>query len=271
MDSLKLKIHLVWKDFIVTVRDLRLKFLFKKDRYQISIKGDNRIKNFTINGESLSFVENRYHKTYYIPEKSEAIFDAYYFDEYGRAVNIENLDSITKVYLHAVVQNKYGQIINRIHVRKNLTNKNTILNSLDTLPDKIDSTKPFDFVIPKGGVVLVDPDFNDSILTKLLHTDCSLLEKQLNIFTSNKELLSTIRKEFYDVFDFSVNINFLSKMNLTFNTINIIVADKYPGKLIRTSPYFDEVLIKQNGQKKALLISEKNFTKWLKNIAIWKF
>jgi len=266
-DSVRLEIALAWKNFVVNYGKLRFKFLFKKNRYQISIKGDTAVMELVINEHKLSFDKGKYLKFYFTPGVQEAQYGIFYTDQNGRIINDQN--TINPLILNATAQNKYGQIIENLHIRKRNSNKNRTLYPPGFGLNKINSDEIYDLIVPKNEMAVVQPGYNKSVLTKVLYTHSSILEERLCIFVKKEEAIESLRDEFYKTFGFPAEFQPLEEIRISFATENIVIADTpLSGELSGSFPWHDEILVKRSGQKKVIFFTENNFREWLTSFSV---
>jgi hypothetical protein len=265
-DSVKLEVLAVWKDFIVTCAGLRLTFLFKKNRFQISIKGSKSIKDFLINGHKFNFKESSYFKYYYIPDKIETSIRISYTDHDGR--EIETGNSINPPLISVMALDRYGMICDNLRIRKKTSKRSFNLSYPGSPANKIDSLQAYELIVPKDKIIDTGPLCSDYILNKILYTKADILEEQLCIFLKDESKSFSVRRKFFDVLGLYVSVKPLTELNTAFSSSNIIVSDKPPGKIINTFTFYDEILLKRNGQKKVIFMNENNLERWLRTVNV---
>jgi len=262
IDSIVIEIPLVWKEFTFFYGDLRMKFLFKKNRYQISIKGSKAIKDLRINDEKVGLDTAGYLKKYYETPKLTAHHNTYFYDCHGRTLQKSSVSD--PFILNIIAQNKYGHIHPNIHVRKLKSRKNIHLNPPGSDLNLLSAHAEYEVIIPKTAIIKLETEYKDSYLNRILLSRASVLQEKLCIFLEENNQAELLMKAFRAVFGFQPLIQPLSKINQIFNTDNIIISQKSPGEEKIRLPLYSEILVKKGGQKRALLFSQQNFLKWLK-------
>ena len=253
-----------WKDFVVNLGKVHLKFLFKKDRYQVSIKGHSSIENFKLNDSQFNFKKSRYNKIYYVPVVGKGVLDIYYSDTCGRQIADKN--TLRSVVVNVIAVNRYGQLIDNVHLRKKQSKKNLKLNPPGTYTNVIRADNKYDLSVPKEQTVSVELDSSTSLLTKFFYTESHLLQQRWCLFTADKSKTEAIRESFYTTFGLWLNCMPLAEINNYFATENLIIANKPSAEKYDTFQFHDEILLKQNGMKKALFFTEEKFNKWIKSL-----
>lgn len=268
VNSISVKILMAWNDFVLQIGSLRLKFLFKRDRYQVSLKGDRSIRNLELNGNSISFESNRYQKTYIYPQKSREVISINFYDSMGQVLNPDQIDTSGKILINGVAQNKYDQIIDRVHVRKKHPGKNNMIHLITDSPDTLHVRQHFDLIVPGNGRVSFELKHQSSLLSQILLSRVPLLENQLNIYSADENQIIKLRESWYNTFKFYPNFYPLSEINNTFSSFCMIIADEYSGELVKLYPDYKEIKLRKHGQKRGLLFSPKSFENWLHNVQL---
>ncbi|KAA3617405.1 MAG: hypothetical protein D8M58_02500 [Calditrichaeota bacterium] len=264
-EGITLKIILAWKNFTVNFGDLRLKFLFKGKRYQVSIKGAKWINDCKIADIDYSFEKSLYHKTYIDVPKTNRIEEFQFFNSNGTVLDLSNLEkSNTDLYLHGVLTNHYNHVIDSVSVNFNDSKKNLNIKPLSVFPDKLRVEKQIKVIVPKSYTFSYKTKVQDLILTKIKNTDAQLLSQELVIFIKNPEKeYKNIKSLFFKYFGFYVDIIDTKHLNSVFYKYTIIIPDLVEGEVLYTSVNHKEILLKNHGQRKAIVVSPDKVEAWL--------
>lgn len=263
--SIKIKIFLVWKDFTLKIGALRLKFLFKKNRYQVSIKGAKWINGCSIDGEDYSFENTLYFKKYKQVKKTVPKQQLMFFNNNGRVLQLSNITKAeAKVNIHGIVTNSYDQLVYSVSISLKNSRKNEQIDPLNYCPTPISLGDQFNVIIPKTTRVVYNIEYISTVLNQLKNSTAEELSQQMIVFLEAPDIYQKkMATLFFKHFGFFVTFMDYVYLNETFNKYNIIISEKHVGRELLQNNKSNEIFLKNIGQKKAISLKPREVESWL--------
>lgn len=252
---------LCWKKFVLNANGVRFKFLFKGNRFQISLRAVKWVKEVFLNQQKIVFKDSIYQKAYLEKEKKEAISIIHFFDEDGRSVDISQLMPVNSaINVQSVIQDRYGFIADEIQMKKS-TGKITFRQALAFPPQSINVDKPFDIWIKNSVPNKFVPDLRKSLLHDFKNTEASLLRFQACIFLSDKEKITEISHLLKSQTGLNITILPLEIINQTNFRFNILLAEENALKatVVNRQEYYNELIVEKAGKRVMIQIEPGNF------------
>lgn len=171
VDKFTLKFPLIWRKTEISFQGLRLRYLFKKDRFQLTFQKKKNIEYAEMNGEKLTF-DRSLKLTRYLAIKAEKIHHGLgVYDNYGRTYHLNKNHSIQSCIVHGWLQDKFGILVEKInlimHSQQKLFSSSQagLINYEIDIPAEIDQVK---IVAKKLNTIITKGKTINSFVTKLL-------------------------------------------------------------------------------------------------------
>jgi hypothetical protein len=271
IDTLLIKINeyycqipLCWRSFTLSFQNVRFKFLFKKNRYQISVKSVKWIKKLNVGPDEIEFKESIYQKVHLKKLRQKPVLNVYFYDKKGRSLVPDELPYNNEVVMQVMASDYNGFLADRIQMKK-LGKKVWVLNAFSNKQERLKIDEPFSLWIPKCPIVEINPCFSKSLVHDIKNTEAELLPILTGIFvediaTSN-EILDLLKNTFAMNFR-SFSTKDIYKSNFRFN-IMIIHKQLIEYSQIHSYTYHKELTIKAAGNIKVIQIDYLHFKNWL--------
>ncbi len=124
LNFLKIKINefcfqipFLWKKLDLSLFDLKIRWIFKKDRFQITFHKGKQNNEFEIDGEPFSFNTTTRLIYYHRVKSSPSTFGIKVSDEQGRSYFIDHKDSHRKSIVTGWIQDRHGLFIENFNIR----------------------------------------------------------------------------------------------------------------------------------------------------------
>jgi hypothetical protein len=110
-------IPFLWKKLDLSLFDLKIRWIFKKDRFQLTLHQGKQIQEFEIDGERFSFIKSTRQKYYRRIKSSPPIFGIKVSDHQGRSYFIDHKESNRESIVTGWIQDRYGLFIENFNIR----------------------------------------------------------------------------------------------------------------------------------------------------------
>jgi hypothetical protein len=97
--------------------DLKVRWIFKKDRFQLTIHRGKQIQEFDIDGERYNFNKSTRQKYYRRIKPSSSTFGIQVSDDQGRSYFIDQKESNRESIVAGWIQDRYGLFIENFNIR----------------------------------------------------------------------------------------------------------------------------------------------------------
>ncbi len=260
IDSFSVELPLVWRKFEITLNRVRLRFLRKKDRFQVSISGKNYTDAIRINQQIIESVSGHY-PVFYIPvSKTESRTEAALFNEWGALPNPYkhafihgwNFDSFQ--HLHDQVQVSGAEEKKSHQIAINL---NQIENEM-----AVESGREFRLNNRYSAGYLLKPKIMDGYLNSFLYTDAALLQNQCIVYSAKN--LKNTAEQFYTAMGFYPTVRALGDLHLVENAFVIIANENFNGESVSKQEGYKIVSLFPDNWQKGILIHPESIKNVLK-------
>ncbi len=257
----ELSLPLIWKNFTLEMNGVRLKFLLKNKRFQISGKFDKDANGVRIEQSQLSPAEGRYFKTYHTPEFFPTRPHIDIFDQYGRPIDIGG-PFIKRIFPRGTAVNGRGLLIEQFRVFRGTSKKSTGIatNRQNPAPLMI-SDQEFDLKLTaeKMDSINLKREQSEGLFHRLINTDAVQLIHKLIIFTDNYtvERCEKIKRLCYDSFAFMPTIKPLELIEWKQPDFIIVVAEKSEFEVVRDFDIFSIIRGGGRGKNKGIWVREE--------------
>ncbi|MCB9057165.1 MAG: hypothetical protein H6627_01255 [Calditrichae bacterium] len=256
----EISIPLVWRDFVVHINKLRLKILFKKNRFQISIKGTKDIVELKINNKQVLFTDTQYYRIYIENFKTNPSQSITFYDSFGRSFPVDAWpEKSNQVFIKVSANNKYGLISEYVQYQKQGNVRNRLLECNNEI-EPIDFQKPFQIRIPKSEILSFSPVHKNDFISELAFTPADLLQNQLIIYSDS--LQSIISQKWFSLFGFYPKTEKTENLDRSYHKFSILIAAKNSTESIYKK-YIDK--LNRSGRKSIIFDSLEIFETWLKD------
>jgi hypothetical protein len=263
--KIKVKIFLVWENFTVDIGPLRLKFLFKKNRFQISIKNTKISDVIKIDDVEYSFEKTLYHKIYKTLIKVTPNQNLSFYQADGFKVHLNSIPvSVHNICIHGIAKTRFDQVVNNISIFQNKSKRSQKINPLSYLPEKFVLGESTRINVPKTGEMEYFPQWDTSLLSRLKNTSSGVLSQQWLIFIDSSRVdRLKISKIFYDHLGYYPHIKNMTEMNAVSNKYSLVISEAVDGKIIFSGKYYEEIRLEKSKEKMILRVHPDNLENWL--------
>jgi hypothetical protein len=119
IDDRLVHVPLVWKKAEITLSGCRIRWIFKKDRFQFTCQTNQSDKALKINDEKIDFSQSKQAKYYYSGKKSENKSGLKVFDNLGRSFILGHKTSKKEARLIGWIQDRYGLLVEKYNISFN--------------------------------------------------------------------------------------------------------------------------------------------------------
>jgi hypothetical protein len=119
VDSRLIHVPLIWRKAEITISGCRIRWIFKKDRFQLTCQVNQLDKTLKINDEKIEFSQSKNAKYYYSGMKSQKKSGLKVFDNLGRSFIIGHKISKKEVRLIGWIQDSYGLLVEKFNISYN--------------------------------------------------------------------------------------------------------------------------------------------------------
>ncbi len=260
IDSVLLSLPLLWRQFEVVLNRVRLKFLRKKDRFQVHIRGKNDTDTFYINGQKMK-AQSGHYPVFYIPvSKAASQTEAAAFNEWGAMPSLSmpafihgwTFDSFhilqEKTQLSVAGQKKSNRFTLNINHPKN------------EAPVQVNREYRLNGRYSDGYVVPVQT--GDGYVESLLYTAAEALQNRLLVY-SDAPPRETARY-FYAAFGFYPSVRPLREVRPEQNTFVIIINSTFNGAAVSEADGYKTISLFPDKRQRGILLHPANKKSFLR-------
>ena len=249
IDSVFVQIPLIWSRFEVTINRMRLKFLRKKDRFQVHMRGKKYTEAFHINNQKVQAFSGHY-PVFYIPVvKSAAQTEAALFNGWG-GVPIPN----KAAFIHGWTLDAFQQLREdaRLSVEAKKTSGFVTLNH--NRPENeiaVKSGTEFRLKNRYSPAYTLQAKAGESYLNSFLYTPAELLQNRVRVYTAaNPQKTARL---FYDALGFYPYVGPLSEAHPGETAFIIIVSAAFKGTRVTEAEAYKTITLSASHGQRAIL------------------
>lgn len=267
IDEFQIAIPLVWHSFSLKIRNVRLRFLLKKGRYQLTIKGNSAQKPITIGEESVSFDKQQYHRIY-IPVPKQ-LYDArfQFYDMHGCGVMNLNQGSY---YIQALVTDYRGILQESLQAKQQGSKKSKHIDLITEkgLP-KIDLKEGIEIYGGRRKVFEVIETKVAPSVALLRQLNADVTPYSINCFLDNLDMQQEIQQTWISFFGFSLPIDDLKNISGSRAIFNLLILNDPPDwPILSTGDYCKFLKPAYKNVHKCILVKPSQFRDWLKKLIV---
>lgn len=199
-------IPLVWRTFEVEIGALRLRFLLKKRRFQVSLKGHENLGRVKVNGMILSFNVSRYHKLYLTLSGNHSYMAYNFYSHSGREIAVKAIpQNFHYIYADGIVFNSIGILQTKARLSYNNSKKSLPISLNTATLNKIETGRPFSIACAKMEPVFYTPEKEKYI--ENIFKELAVEQFENTCLIHNKTNLSDVQisRLIYDKLKLSIN------------------------------------------------------------------
>jgi|GEM_PF-5297356 len=259
----KLQVPLVWSRFTINFSGNRIRFLRKKDRYQVSVKIKKGVESLDLGESKLISAEGLYQKVYLNIKKGTAAIYFQFFDRFGSRISHTSLSS-KQIVLMGFGLDRYGIMQNDFQIYEDRRKSQRI--KLDGVKDNLITNHSHITTRVLRGRYQLEQSLNlgqvPDLCNQLLYTDPGQLKNMLIIYTDR---LSPVRyrelsEQCQERLGFTPKFRKLSELSADSPSVSIIISDQDIGQEIFRTDLFSLVEIKANRNHIGLQLAENNYS-----------
>lgn len=256
-----LHIPLIWNKFVIVFNSCRLKFLRKKDRYQVTIKFSQQIKQITLNDEIINHTNCSIQKSYIPIKRKESFTDFSIYNEYGGCTSKINSKG-QRILLGGYAYDSYGILRTQFRLFFKDRKKSYIINTANLNEEPLTLMAGDREIIARADKfeqVEINYGFSDPVLINLAYTISIELFNRLKIFMNDQDIaVNEIRKICITNIGFTPDIRKISELKPEKRQIILIISDNYMNEKLNKDEKFRIVKVTDKSRQTALWISSKH-------------
>ena len=260
IDSFSVELPLSWRKFEVILNRVRLKFLRKKDRFQVSIRGKKYTDAIHINQQKIEAVSGHY-PVFYIPvSKTESRTEAALFNEWGAFPN-----AYKSAFIHGWSFDSFQHLQEQAQISVAGQKKSHLLTiNVNRAENEktVESGRELRLNNRYSTGYLLKPKTMDGYLASFLYTDAALLQNRCIIYSAKNP--KEIAELFYTAMGFYPAVRALDDICPMENVFVIIVAERFNGEVATESEGYKIISLFSDSRQKGMLINQKSIKNVLK-------
>ncbi len=260
IEFFSVELPLIWRKFEVNLNRVRLKFLRKKDRFQVSLRGKKYTKAIRINGQIIESVAGQY-PVFYIPvTKTESRTEATFFNEWGATPS-----PYKHAFIHGWSFDSFQQLQEQVQVSivgQKKSHRITINSNQIENETAVESSREFRLNSRYSTGYSVKPISTDGYLNSFLYTDAALLQNRCIVYSGKN--LKEIAAFFYAALGFYPTVRDLDEIGLAENVFVFIVNENFNDVTVSKQEGYKTISLFADNSKKGILIHPESIKSVLK-------
>ncbi len=259
----RVTIPLVWQQFYIVFNGLRIRFLQKKKRFQLSLKLPASLPPVKINNEPLPTDKGRYLKTYINIGRQTGKFNVQLCDSAGR-----RLDGLISrggnVFVSGAALDSFGLLHEKFRLLRNDKPGSVEVagNRLPMQPVSLSQKdKTLKVTARRCNPSQIELQHGISVLQRLWLTPPFQLSLILTVFV--EEEVAAVRQRFFEAWGFFPRVQIWEQSHRIYTHGDIIISQKQPPVLLAETFFGGIVRLKTNSEPQLLWVKTKQLDEFL--------